>query len=88
MCRQGRETGSSYLPAALTKNTGGTDVQSYLEHKVTTVNRSDGSEKVVEQVRVTAAGLAKLAKAHNPALIAKPKKGNGTAATLEQGAAP
>jgi Rha family phage regulatory protein len=33
----------------------------YLEHKVTTVSRSDGSEKVVEAVRVTARGLAKLA---------------------------
>lgn len=33
----------------------------YLEHKVTTVTRSDGSEKTVEQVRVTPKGLAKLA---------------------------
>ena len=33
-----------------------------LEHKVTTVERSDGSEKVVEQVLVTAKGLAKLSK--------------------------
>jgi phage antirepressor YoqD-like protein len=33
----------------------------YLEHRVTTVERSDGSEKVVEQVLVTAKGLAKLA---------------------------
>lgn len=33
----------------------------YLEHKVTTVTRSDGSEKTVEQVRVTAKGLTKLA---------------------------
>lgn len=32
-----------------------------LEHKVTTVERSDGSEKVVEQVLVTSKGLAKLA---------------------------
>ncbi|OQS41128.1 phage antirepressor KilAC domain-containing protein [Chromobacterium haemolyticum] len=32
-----------------------------LEHKVTTVSRSDGSEKVVEQVLVTPKGLAKLA---------------------------
>ena len=32
-----------------------------LEHKVTTVCRSDGSEKVVEQVLVTPRGLAKLA---------------------------
>lgn len=33
-----------------------------LEHKVTTVSRSDGSEKVVEQVLVTAKGLTKLSK--------------------------
>lgn len=32
-----------------------------LEHKVTTVSRGDGSEKVVEQVLVTPKGLAKLA---------------------------
>ena len=32
----------------------------YLEHKVTTVERGDGSEKVVEQVLITAKGLAKL----------------------------
>ncbi len=32
----------------------------YLEHKVTTIERSDGSEKVVEQVLVTPKGLAKL----------------------------
>lgn len=33
-----------------------------LEHKVTTVLRADGSEKTTEQVRITAAGLVKLAK--------------------------
>lgn len=33
-----------------------------LEHKVTTVLRPDGSEKVSEQVRITPKGLAKLAK--------------------------
>lgn len=33
----------------------------YLEHKVTTVERGDGSEKVVEQVLVTPKGLSKLA---------------------------
>lgn len=33
----------------------------YLEHKVTTVSRGDGSEKVVEQVLVTSKGLARLA---------------------------
>lgn len=35
--------------------------QGLLSHKVTTVNRSDGSEKVVEQVLVTPKGLARLA---------------------------
>jgi phage anti-repressor protein/phage antirepressor YoqD-like protein len=35
--------------------------QGLLQHKITTVERSDGSEKVVEQVLVTAKGLAKLA---------------------------
>jgi phage anti-repressor protein/phage antirepressor YoqD-like protein len=34
--------------------------QGYLEHKVTTVSRSDGSEKIVEQVLVTPKGLARL----------------------------
>ena len=33
----------------------------YLEHKVSTVERSDGSTKAAEQVRLTAKGLAKLA---------------------------
>lgn len=36
-----------------------------LEHKVTTVRRSDGSEKIVEQVRVTPKGLTKLAELLN-----------------------
>lgn len=31
-----------------------------LEHKVTTVSRGDGSEKVVEQVLVTPRGLARI----------------------------
>lgn len=35
-------------------------VAGVLEHKVTTVQRADGSEKVTEQVRVTAKGLTKL----------------------------
>ncbi|WP_214240884.1 phage antirepressor KilAC domain-containing protein [Raoultella ornithinolytica] len=34
----------------------------HLEHKVTTVSRSDGSEKIVEQVLITAKGIAKLSK--------------------------
>ncbi|MGM3172514.1 phage antirepressor KilAC domain-containing protein [Dickeya lacustris] len=33
-----------------------------LEHKITTVSRSDGSEKVVEQVLITAKGLTQLSK--------------------------
>jgi Rha family phage regulatory protein len=43
-------------------------VAGLLEHKVTTVLRADGSEKVTEQVRVTARGLAKLAKILPPAV--------------------
>jgi phage antirepressor YoqD-like protein len=35
--------------------------QGLLEHKITTVSHSDGSEKITEQVRVTAKGVAKLA---------------------------
>ena len=34
----------------------------YLEHKVTTVDRSDGTEKAVTQCRITPKGLSKLAK--------------------------
>lgn len=41
-----------------------------LEHKVTTVLRADGSEKVTEQVRVTPKGLTKLASLIQPALRA------------------
>lgn len=41
-----------------------------LEHKVTTVLRADGSEKVTEQVRVTPKGLTKLAALIKPALSA------------------
>lgn len=39
-----------------------------LEHKVTTVLRPDGSEKVTEQVRVTPKGLTKLAALIQPGL--------------------
>lgn len=39
-----------------------------LEHKVTTVLRADGSEKVTEQVRITAKGLTKLATVIKPAI--------------------
>jgi Rha family phage regulatory protein len=38
-----------------------------LEHKVTTVIRSDGSEKTVTQVRITAKGLTRLARDLAPA---------------------
>lgn len=38
-----------------------------LEHKVTTVLRADGREKVTEQVRMTPKGLAKIAKLFPPA---------------------
>ncbi len=34
--------------------------QGLLEHKVTTVSRPDGSEKITEQVRVTPKGLQRL----------------------------
>jgi phage antirepressor YoqD-like protein len=37
-----------------------------LMHKVTTVLRADGSEKITEQVRITPQGLAKLAKLFPP----------------------
>lgn len=39
-----------------------------LEHKVTTILRADGSEKVTEQVRVTPKGLTKLATLIQPGL--------------------
>lgn len=38
----------------------------YLDHKVTTVSRSNGSDKTVEQVLVTPKGLAKLANLMQP----------------------
>lgn len=41
---------------------------SLLEHRITTVLRADGSEKVTEQVRVTAKGLTKLAALVKPPL--------------------
>jgi phage anti-repressor protein/phage antirepressor YoqD-like protein len=41
--------------------------QGFLEHKTTTVGRSDGSEKITEQVRVTAKGLSKLAESFSVA---------------------
>lgn len=50
-----RPGGKSYLGYQARTNAGD------LEHKVTTVLRGDGSEKVVEQVLVTPRGLTKLA---------------------------
>lgn len=40
--------------------------QGLLEHKTTTVHRSDGSEKVITQVRVTPKGLTRLAQEFPP----------------------
>lgn len=42
--------------------------QGLLEHKTTTVLRADGSEKITEQVRITALGLSKLAKIIHPTI--------------------
>lgn len=42
----------------------------FLTHKVTTVQRDDGTDKVVEQVLVTAKGLAKLSQAFGRPLAA------------------
>lgn len=50
-----RRTGGSWLGYQDKVQTG------YLEHKLTTLQRADGSEKVTEQVRVTAKGLTRLA---------------------------
>ncbi len=44
-----------------------------MEHKTTTVTRSDGTEKTVTQVRVTPKGLATLAVAMKPAAPAAPE---------------
>ena len=40
--------------------------QGLLDHKTTTIHRADGSEKVTEQVRITAKGLTVLAKVIPP----------------------
>lgn len=45
-------------------------VSGLLEHKTTTVHRSDGSEKITTQVRVTPKGLARLAQELPPAVRA------------------
>lgn len=54
-----RPGGSSWIAYQDKLQTG------YLEHKVTVVSRTDGSEKTTEQVRVTPSGLAKLANTMN-----------------------
>lgn len=43
--------------------------QGVLEHKTTTVERSDGSERIVEQVRVTPKGVAALASVFGGGLL-------------------
>lgn len=55
-----RPNGSSWLGYQTKCNIG------LLEHKTTTVLRADGSEKITEQVRITAKGLSKLAKLIHP----------------------
>jgi len=56
-----RRVGASHDLGYSSKTTAG-----LLEHKVTTVLRTDGSEKVTEQVRVTAKGLTRLAQLVKP----------------------
>lgn len=58
-----RRPGSGHDLGYQSKTTSG-----LLEHKVTTVLRADGSEKVTEQVRVTPKGLTKLASLIKPAI--------------------
>lgn len=71
LCEHGwtyrRPGASSWLGYQSKTNSG------LLEHKVTTVLRADGSEKITEQVRVTSKGLARLAKLLQPTamLVAK-----------------
>lgn len=54
----------------------------YLEHKVTTVERGDGTEKVVEQVLVTAKGLAKLSQLLSEPVTYQPPGGAARLAML------
>lgn len=44
--------------------------QGVLEHKVTTVTRSDGTDKIIEQVLITPKGLARLAEVFSVNLVA------------------
>lgn len=62
-----RPGGSAWLGYQSKTNSG------FLEHKSTTVLRADGSEKITEQVRVTAKGLSRLSKVIFP--TAKPVGG-------------
>lgn len=55
-----RPGSSTWLGFAARCNSG------VVEHKVTTVTRPDGSERIVEQVRITPKGLAALAKIITP----------------------
>lgn len=57
-----RRAGAAHHLGFHSKTTAG-----LLEHKVTTVHRADGSEKVTEQVRITAKGLTRLAQLIKPA---------------------
>ena len=60
-----KRVGSASYLGYQTKTTAG-----LLEHKITTVLRADGSEKVTEQVRITPKGIARLAMMIKPALSA------------------
>ena len=57
-----KRTGNAHYLGYSSKVTSG-----LLEHKVTTVLRPDGSERITEQVRVTPKGLSKLAQLVKPA---------------------
>lgn len=60
-----KRTGAAHYLGYQSKTTAG-----LLEHKVTTVLRADGSEKVTEQVRITSKGLTTLAKLIKPSASA------------------
>lgn len=58
-----RRSGSAHDLGYQSKTSSG-----MLEHKITTVLRGDGSEKVTEQVRITAKGMTRLAVLIKPAV--------------------
>lgn len=60
-----RRTGGASFLGYQSKTTAG-----LLEHKITTVLRADGTEKVTEQVRVTARGLTRLSQLIKPLELA------------------